>query len=281
MMSFSSTINKVMLIRKEQSINTFSISCEDFDFDEYELETFISSAIQCNVQNLSLDFVLLGRVPQCLFTSKTLVHLSLNYCCIGIPSIGDVSLPSLNYLCLCSIEYESDEALPHLLSGCPVLKELSVESIINARRLGYLGISECWYDQISLSPMPSLTEAHIRFHIYASGRDCYVYSRAVLKLIDSLCNVKCLKLFGTIDELHDLGVAGMYVRFGNLIRLELAADWRFIPKFLECANNLEVIIINKVTMKLQNWMEPNKKRCACLLSSLRTVTIFEFGCTEQ
>ncbi|KAL3651740.1 hypothetical protein CASFOL_004742 [Castilleja foliolosa] len=275
-MSFSSTINKVMLIRKEQSINTVSINCEDFyfDFDEYELETLISSAIQCNVQNLYLDISNLFWLPQY-------------------------------------------EALPHLLSGCPVLEELKVHRIvgrdldscyissptlerlsidfplvesghgrlkINAPRLGYISIYDCSYDQISLSPMPYLTEAHIHFHIYASEMesDIYVYSRAVLKFIDSFCKLKCLKLFGTSDEFLDLGLPGSYVRFSNLFRLELTADWHFISKFLESANNLEVlVIINKVAKKLQNWIEPNKKRCACLLSSLKTVTVFEFGCTEQ
>ncbi|KAL3651739.1 hypothetical protein CASFOL_004741 [Castilleja foliolosa] len=314
-MSFSSTINKVMLIRKEQNINTFSISCEDFECDEYELETLISSAYQCNVQDLYLDlnFDLLGRLPQCLFTNKTLVDLSLHSCCIGIPSIGDVSLPSLKYLFLCSIEYESDEALPHLLSGCPVLEEFIVEKIvgrdlycfyissptikrlsinlhiddsehgrlkINAPRLGYLFICNCSYDQISLSPMPYLTEAHIHINIFPFEVDDYVYTGAMLKFIDSLCNVKCLKLLNTFAEFLELGLPGSYVRFSNLIRLELTADWLYIPKFLESAKNLEVLVINKVTEELQNWIEPNKKRCACLLSSLKTVTIFEFGCAE-
>ncbi|GFQ06906.1 putative F-box/FBD/LRR-repeat protein at5g22670 [Phtheirospermum japonicum] len=316
MMSFSSTINKVMMLRKEQSINTFNISCEDFDCDENELEKWITSAIQCNVQNLylDLDFDLLGRLPQCLFTSKTLVDLSLYCCCVGIPSVGDVSLPSLKYLLLCSIDYDSDEALPRLLSGCPVLEELIVERIvgrdldccyissptikrlsisfpldnsghgrvkINAPRLGYLGVYDCLYDQISLSPMPSLIEARIHFNIYALGVDYYVYNRGVLKFIDSLCKVKCLKLLGTSEEFLDLGLAGSYVRFGNLIRLELTADWRFIPKFLQSADNLEVLVINKVAKELQNWMEPIRKQCACLLSSLKTITIDEFGCTEQ
>ncbi|GFQ06907.1 F-box/FBD/LRR-repeat protein at5g56420 [Phtheirospermum japonicum] len=319
--SFSHTINKVKLLRKGQSIHTICIRYGDFDCGEYELEAWITSAFQCNVQNIYLDLDyhdISYRLPQCLFTCNTLVGLSLYCCSVGISSIADVSFPSLKNLLLCSIEYEADETLPHLLSGCPMLEELVVESIldrdlgccyissptitrlsisipfdnsghyitygrvkINAPGLRYLDVYDCSYDQISFLPMPSLIEADIHFDIYSLEVDYYIYTRCVLKFINSLCKVKCLKLLGASEEFLDLAVAAPYLRFDNLIKLELTADWRFILKFLESADSLQVLIIHKVAKKLQNWMEPIEKRRACLLSSLRMVKIDQFGCTEQ
>ncbi|KAL3651742.1 hypothetical protein CASFOL_004744 [Castilleja foliolosa] len=319
--SFSRIINMVKLLRKGKSILTIRIRYDDFDSGEFELEAWITAAVQCNVQNLYLNtdyHDILYRLPQCLFTCKSLVDLSLLFCNIGFSSIGDVSFPNLKRLLLCYIVYESNESLPHLLSGCPVLEELVVQNImdrdlsccdissptikrlsisfplddsrccytyskvrINAPGLRYIEVYDCSYDEITFFPMPSLIEADVHFDIYSLDVDHYAYTRCVLEFIDSLSNVKCLKLSGDSEEFLELEMAAPYARFDNLIRLEMAADWRFIPKFLKSADRLEVLIIHKVAEELQNWTEPIEKQHVCLLSSLRMVTIDEFGCTEQ
>ncbi|KAL3651744.1 hypothetical protein CASFOL_004746 [Castilleja foliolosa] len=319
--SFSRIINKVKLLRKGQSIHTIRIRYDDFDSGEYELEAWITAAIQFNVQNLYLDndyYDISYGLPQCLFTCKSLVDLSLCFCNIGISSIGDVSFPNLKRLLLCYIEYETKESLPHLLSGCPILEELVVENIldrdlsccyissptikrlsirlplddcrcyyiygkvkINAPGLRYIDVYDCLYNEITFLPMPSLIEADVHFDIYSLDVDYYAYTRLVLDFIDNLSKVRCLRLSGDSKEFLEFEMFVPYVRFDNLIRLEMAPDWRFIPKFLKSTDRLEVLIIHKVAEELQNWTEPVEKQHKCLLSSLRIVILDEFGCTEQ
>ncbi|KAK6157860.1 hypothetical protein DH2020_012108 [Rehmannia glutinosa] len=244
-------------------------------------------------------------LPQCLFTCKTVVNLTIHNCA-GIPSSGGIYLPSLKKLGLYYVKYGTDEAILHLLSGCPMLEELIIDEIadqdlgcfnissptikslevnfpcesfefdnpdyrvkINAPALRYLKVYDCSCEQMSLSPLTSLIEAEIHFKYYSLEVDYSIYTRCVFKFLDSLCNVKCLKLSSS-DEFIDFSKPDPYVRFQNLTELELSADWRLLVKFLECADN-----------DPKNPMETMEKWRACLLYSLTTVIIDGFGCTEQ
>ncbi|KAK6157424.1 hypothetical protein DH2020_011672 [Rehmannia glutinosa] len=304
--SFSSIVNRVMSLHKVQSLNAFRLVCIDDGRDDYEFRTCIVTAIERNVQ--ILDLALTVQLPQCFLTCKTLVDLRI-WGCIGFPSSGTISLPSLKKLCFHSLECEVD--LPCLISGCPVLEELFIDGTpnfgscdissptlkrltidfrfysyefnnidymvkINAPSLTYLDVCHCSYEHISILSINSLIEADIRLNTLPSND---FYARCVLKFLDSLCKVKFLKL--SSYEFSDLEVAGSYVRFDNLTKLELAVDWRFLTKFLESADHLEVLIIHEGYMNSKNWMEPMEERCACLLHSLRTVRIDGFRCTEQ
>ncbi|GFQ03733.1 F-box/LRR-repeat protein at3g59200 [Phtheirospermum japonicum] len=284
-MRFLSIINNVMLLHKMQSITTFRLSYLDFDSSEFTLETWIASAIERNVRVIHLQLHVGVKLPQCLLTCKTLVNLRLDNCS-WVPSSGAVYFPSLKRLYLFSVEYDVDEDLPHLLAGCPVLEDLTLSCVmergrgccyissptvkkltidfpnddteffnpysmvkINTPSLLYLEVLDCLYDRLSVSPMPDLIEAYILFEIYALEVEYNFYTRCVSRFIDSLHNVKGLILSGRSEEFIDLGVASHYVRFDNLTKLELTADWRFFPKFLESANNLEVLVIHQLGPK--------------------------------
>ncbi|KAK6157425.1 hypothetical protein DH2020_011673 [Rehmannia glutinosa] len=305
--SFPSIVNRVMSLHRVQSLNTFHLECMDDSIDDYEFQTCIATAVERNVQNLVLALTV--QLPQCFLTCKTLVDLRI-YGCIGFPSSGTISLPSLKKLYSYSLEFAVD--LPHLISGCPVLEELFIDGApdfgccdissptlkkltidfrfyscefdkidyrvkINAPALTYLDVCHCSYEHISILPVNTLIEANIRLDTSPYND---FYARCALKFLDSLCKVKCLKLSSCYGFPH-LEVAGSYVRFDNLTKLELVDDWRFLTKFLESADHLEVLIIREGYMNSINWMEPMEERCACLLHSLRTVRIEGFRCTEQ
>ncbi|KAL3647081.1 hypothetical protein CASFOL_008049 [Castilleja foliolosa] len=316
-MRFLSIINNVPLLHKMQSITGFRLSYLEFDSGEFTIETWITFAIERNVQHIHLQLPFEVKTPQCLFTSKTLVSLRLDNCSC-VPSSGAVYFPSLKWLYLFYVKFDVDEDLPHLLASCPVLEDLLMNCVmerdrgfcyissptiqklsidfpnadndiyspysmvkIDAPSLLYLEVLDCLYDRISVSPMPNLIEAYITFNIYDLEVGYNFYTYCVSRFIDSLRNAKCLKLTGPSEEFLDLGVASQYVRFDSLTRLELAADWRFIPKFLESANNLQILIIHQVDEKLQNWIDPIEKQCACLLLSLRVIIFNQFRCTQQ
>ncbi|KAK6115866.1 hypothetical protein DH2020_008135 [Rehmannia glutinosa] len=226
---FAHIVNRVLLLRGVQSIITFRLRYDDIDCSEYELDTWIATAILRNVQKLDLCLAYFGELPQCLFTCKTLVDLRLHFrnC---IPSNGVVSLPSLKKLHIYGVE----NGLRRMLSGCLVLEELIIDQIdeddldfydviissptitrlimisfqiysdesysheygvkINVPALRYLQVYDCSYEHMLLSPLTSLIEAEIYLNTYSMEVDYSIYTRCMFKFLDSLCNVKCLKL---------------------------------------------------------------------------------------
>ncbi|CAA0808500.1 Putative FBD-associated F-box protein [Striga hermonthica] len=278
----SDIINRFILLHEAKRMNTFrlrSVNC-----NEYQLETWISAAIKRSIRNLYLDLNLFRNrlmLPRPVSTCKTIVDMRIfGGKCIS----SSVHLPSLRKLVLHFVEFEDDEALPHLLSGCPFLKELtmtysfidnekklgcvnisspSLETltvdllhdhedfpvygiVLNAKALRYLHMGNFPLGRITNSTtMTSLAEAFIYFR-----DDFYVYMNRdshsnVVKFLDCLCNVKCLKIssYGG-EEVLPLGFAGSLVKFSNLTKLELQASarWHLLVHLLEVADNLEALI---------------------------------------
>ncbi|KAK6134497.1 hypothetical protein DH2020_031731 [Rehmannia glutinosa] len=271
--SFPDIITRVLFLHKVQSINTLCIS-DTYDCNKHELETWISTAVSRNVKNLEIHLGYKHKLPECLFTCKTLVYLRLN-ADVGIQIMGLVYLPCLKKLHLYDVQLDGDETLPHLLSGCPMLEEFIIENLmdydmvrvnissptikrltvnfvdfsyfeipgyrghenrleINAPSLEYLQLRICLSDFVSAQMLTSLIEADIRLmKNYGVEQEQDYYH--VLNFLDSLCNVKCLKL--------------------------------------SCAKVVE--------KGLKNWTEPFQQVPRCLLSHLRIITIDQFGFAEQ
>ncbi|KAL7129570.1 hypothetical protein ABFS83_13G076200 [Erythranthe nasuta] len=309
------TINRVLSLYKVQKIKSFCLA-DEIDCDDYQIGTWISFAIERNVQNLdiwreSADVFL----PRSLFTSKTLVDLRLN-CCGEFPNIGTaVSLPLLKKLHLIFISgYES---LPHLLSGCPVLEELVLQLSfeycsftissptikrlmidINAEipenpdemyyvdysleidtpAVVYLKLFDNANYHIKFGLLDSLTEASVHIQDYSND---FIYSRSVVEFIERLRNVRCLKLHLShrAENIHSV-FAARTISFRNVTKLEMTTDCLFLPKLLENADNLEILILNEVNETIDRWMEPQQVP-TCLVSRLRTIKLFRFVQTKR
>ncbi|KAK6160411.1 hypothetical protein DH2020_003792 [Rehmannia glutinosa] len=267
---FFDILYRVMLQYRVQNMNTFRLACSDNN-NEYQLETCIIAAIVRNVKNLYLDLDSLVDVPSCLFNCKTLVDLSLHVF-DDIPMT--VCLLALKKLRLHSLKYVSDESLPRMLSGCPVLEELIVDEFvdhpnmscccissptlkslvlmshfyllffgsdnpyrvkIDTPALRYLQLHDFISQDFSVGSLTSLIEADVIFDYDAPADGEVLHSRSVLEFVGRLCNVKCLKL---------------------------STSWMTVDIDLSC------------------WIEPHQVP-TCLLSHLRTVRIYHLGCTEQ
>ncbi|GER34586.1 F-box/RNI-like superfamily protein [Striga asiatica] len=95
--------------------------------------------------------------------------------------------------------------------------------------------------------MSSLAEACIciqyDFYVYMNSES---YSN-VVKFLDCLCNVKCLKIssYGG-EEVLPLGFAGSLVKYDNLTKLELQSSigWHLLVHLLEVADNLEALVVS-------------------------------------
>ncbi|CAA0815962.1 FBD-associated F-box protein [Striga hermonthica] len=303
-------IYRVLLWHKAKTMRTLRL--RHIDCNEYQLETWISTAIECKIQNLYLESVYenIFKLPRSLFTCKTVVDMRLANC-KGLPSTGDICLPSLKKLHLSEVEYEDDEAIPNLLSGCPLLQMLmlnfpdedacgrflnissstikmlevkigiDVRFCTNTPALRCLRLIDCDWDFTTIPiDMPSLVEVYIRFsrcdYFYIDNND----SSNVLEGFTRLRNIRCLRISScgylkVIDR-----VVGSIENFNNLtkLELELGVEWQLLVEFLEVADNLQVLIVtgscrcyHKVEIR-NSCMEP-KQVPKCLLSSLRTITI--------
>ncbi|KAL7087684.1 hypothetical protein ACP275_13G083200 [Erythranthe tilingii] len=309
-------IYRVLLQHKVHSLTAFRLHYET-RCSAYQLETWITFAVARNVQKL--DLCLKGQessrqiaLPRCLFTCETLVDLTLDSCGV-VPLSGAVRLPRLEKLHLWYLEYEADESLPRLISGCPVLEELSIiyykdivycnvssptikrfllnftseycggpdRLEINTPALEFLEINDYFLDIIiKCGVLTSLFEANITLH-----NDGQLYFPSLRKFLDSLCNVKYLMLdLSRCVEIIDYVPSPWTTSFRNLTQLELIADCCFLPKFLEIADNLEILIFTEQCCydqgydeeEIEGWKEtPQRKVPTCLSSHLRIIKLLD------
>ncbi|XP_012848707.1 PREDICTED: F-box/LRR-repeat protein At1g55660-like [Erythranthe guttata] len=197
-----------MLRHRLQSIITFDLErCVSQIWDEHNLLKWVTSAITFSA-------------PLHLQNPCYLTFVS----CDVVPMGGAVCLPRLKKISLLGVELEADEALPHLLSGCPVLEELVMDSFtylgsciissptmkrltlnfgessdkfnrleINSPALGYLVFDHRLPVHMKSEPLTSLVEAYISL-FEDEEQDSFLYSQLLLEFINRLCNVKSLKL---------------------------------------------------------------------------------------
>ncbi|CAA0808527.1 F-box/LRR-repeat protein [Striga hermonthica] len=312
--NFPATVDRILSLHVARALDSFSLYQENSaDFTESDLGNWIGAAIERNVKNvhLELDSTDMVKSPQCLFSCGTLVNLRLEVCVLPTFS-GPTSLPSLKKLHLRLVEYKDNNALPQLLEGCPVLEDLTVDGIAEAlgqltvrsstlRRLELgsmadqldcdvvvdapgmrcLKTSECLYGHIKLISVASLVEADICFsnEMFVEYGNLYVIN--VLRFMKRLGDVRALKLSGSIELFPDIQLVSYYVKFSNIVRLEVAADWRIFPSIFRSAENLKVLILHGGYWNLQRWSITMMGRCTCLLYPLQTVIIREFGCAED
>ncbi|KAL9145924.1 hypothetical protein ABFS82_13G076900 [Erythranthe guttata] len=265
-------INKVLYLHKHRNINTFSLT-DGVGCNVNQIGTWITYAVARNVQNLDLYCCRYKiALPRCLFTCETLVDLKLDSCGV-IPNggaAGALFLPRLKKLHLIRLRYEAEESLPHLLSGCPMLEELTAGDRHPA--LVYLKLFAFSIPYIKCGALTDLTEADIYIWDYIKNGDRFLYSRSVVEFIGGLHNVKCLRLeLSHCTEMVDLLYsAWRSISFRNLTELKLSSDCLFLLKFLEKADNLEILTLSQGGDA--KWIQP-KQVPTCLLSRLRAIKL--------
>ncbi|GFP90222.1 F-box/LRR-repeat protein at4g14103 [Phtheirospermum japonicum] len=306
-LSILDIINRFMLLYEYRS-------CDNGIHCKFQLEKCFTAAMERKVKEIDLCLANFVVLPSCIFTCKTLIDLRLSNCGY-IPTTEDVCLPTLKSLHL--VNYEVEEALPHFLSGCPVLEELIVEGIgsllgffnissptikrlkvdipydscclvhpndmtyrvkIDTPALRYLKLWDTVSNNISCGPLTSLMEAEVCFNNNALVEGDVLYSRSVLELVGRLTNVKSLLITTSLLKVTQYAFSELTMKFQNLTSLTFYGDWRFISRFLENADNIEVLTIHMVNNDLNcNWMP--RLVSSCVMSRLRWVKIDQFRCT--
>ncbi|CAA0808508.1 F-box/FBD/LRR-repeat protein [Striga hermonthica] len=301
-------IDRVLLRHKAKRMDTLTLKC--VKCNEFQLETFITTAIDRSIRNLCLELDF-NIFPLYLFNCKTIVDLKLDNNRASLSAVKNVSLPSLKKLYVYNLICENDDTLPRFLSGCPSLEELNMDfsfvkeddyvgcinissptitmlqidcyisckfeykMIINAPALRHLEVDGYDLECITIPiTMISLVEADIDLTYDSFSNLKTNYTSTVVKFLHSLSYVKCLKIPDW--ELEEfVGVACSTVKFDNLTKLELELNfnWSLLVKFLEVADNLQVLTCRQIGF-VTGYLCPEPEQVPkCLLSSLRTIEI--------
>ncbi|KAE8696850.1 hypothetical protein F3Y22_tig00110637pilonHSYRG00081 [Hibiscus syriacus] len=181
------------------------------------LETWISSAIKRNAQELKLSFCSspgpLVRFPDHVFVCRTLVCQKLfDDVVVDVPA--NVCFQSLKILQLDRVQYANDGSLKKLLSSCPILEDLIVERTwndgilvldinvtslkrINVQRLSFgTGCHKVLINAPLLERIELLDTTIWDFRVedLSNVVEAIIDVRAVPVLIKEMCNVKFLSV---------------------------------------------------------------------------------------
>ncbi|XP_075665777.1 F-box/LRR-repeat protein At3g26922-like [Castanea sativa] len=216
------------------------------------------------------------ELPHRVFSCSTLVFLSLRGVRIDPPS--SFQLPCLKKLDLYQVFYESDPFV-RLLSGCPVLEDLSFDRDfsdkdsevhylveINAPALEYFSFDGHLSDFVFLEKLDNLVRAEVNICTFEpkdhEEEECYV--DRVFKLLAALYNVKFLSFFTGHSECLSNG-STYPSQFQNLLRLDFKVNtwnWHVLQDLLKNSPNLEVLDVTNMstgpTGSLLGWKKsPN------------------------
>ncbi|KAG7634969.1 FBD domain [Arabidopsis suecica] len=126
--SFIDFVDRVLKLRGKDHINKFSLKCGDGIEDE-DAFPWILNTLRHGVSDLSLHVSpsLVYWLPSKVFASKALVRLKIGPKDGPRVKLRNVCLPKLKTLNLDSVVFEEGKiGFAKLLSGCPVLEELSL-----------------------------------------------------------------------------------------------------------------------------------------------------------
>ncbi|KAM7260894.1 hypothetical protein ACFE04_026369 [Oxalis oulophora] len=268
-----------------------------------------SSVQEFNLQSFRLESIVTD-LPWSVLICKTLVVLKIKgRFVLNLPS--GFFLPNLKALHLESVIYVDDTCVEMLLLGCPCLEELDIkrndwdgvqnlsismpllkrlsicfsgfyvcggdrhEAKIYTPKLEYLKLWDGTSKYYFVNTSPSLIEAHVV---------CKCHN----EILQGLQNVRLLALSGdTMSSLCDFIRDHDLPKFKHLSRLELGTDanidWSLLPRLLENASNLEVLVFPEGLVVPKNhrefhrfyWLSPESVP-DCLFFQLKIVQIQHF-----
>ncbi|CAA0808520.1 Unknown protein [Striga hermonthica] len=306
----SDIINSVISQHKAKKMDTLTLcnlKCNEYQLDTWikiaiergirnlcleSLDTFPRSLLNCKTMvDLKLAGSFISRVPLSAMDNVSLpslkkFHVS-NVVCENDDALPRFlsGCPSLEELIMKFTFVGKDDYVGCINISSPTIKMLQLSPrvydriveyrmIMNAPTLRYLQVDDYDLECITIPiTMISLVEADICLDHCGFSNYKTICNSKVVKFLHSLSYVKCLKISGReFEEFVRRGLACSNVKFDNLTKLELRLNfkWSFLVKFLEVADNLEVLTIYFE----KGYLCPEPEQVPkCLLSCLRTITI--------
>ncbi|RZC57098.1 hypothetical protein C5167_004402 [Papaver somniferum] len=219
-------MDRMFILRDLSTIKYFSLLT--YIEDEYNINSWISSVTKRKVEEI--DLVLLTNsdvyspflIPSSLFTCESLIKLSIGVrVVLNLPKY--VHFPKLKLLLLHSVRIKDEYFMEQLLSNCPVLEDLSLDSCtwdgiddlcvssptlkrlcitespcgeinINAPGLEYLSYTRFLVKKHVLCSFPVLVNAQIHPAAGNSESNSPEQASNSIKLLGELFNVKHLRV---------------------------------------------------------------------------------------
>ncbi|EFH38748.1 hypothetical protein ARALYDRAFT_920651 [Arabidopsis lyrata subsp. lyrata] len=270
---FNDFVDKAFALKGSENINKFSLKLSrTYKEKLYNIDRWICNALEQGISEFHLDIKPTWYgwhdLPSEVFTSTTLVKLSLGTTlrCQGLPS--DTSLPALKILFLDSILFEEDQSFDVFLAACPALEDLTIHYkvyqgnsyVVSSPGSIYLraisriisldtpNVVNFYYsDYILESPQcrwDSRTKA--TFDLYFCNDDKhYVQNGAeVTDLITGIRNVKTLHLTSSTVEVI-LVCLPVFNNLVDLVFLSKKEGWKLLlPRLLQHSPNLKTLVLS-------------------------------------
>ncbi|XP_010518567.1 PREDICTED: putative F-box/LRR-repeat protein At3g42770 [Camelina sativa] len=287
--SFRDFVDKTLALQSGNPMKSFSLNFKETLGDENsvaDVNRWILHALKHGVSELHLRIGTKKRsyFPTEIFTSTTLVKLSLVAQCYTSFLPLNISLPALKVLFLDSSWFDSTRFGNALIPACPVLEDFTIYQ--KARSIGMpYAISSKSIKRLSVTyncPLfvaygielfntPGVVDLYYSDHVRHCYPNCHLESVAkatldihflddnaadVTELLTGICNVKSLHLTSSTVEVILLCCKGGIPTFENLVKLEFSGrtrKWKFLlPLLLECCPNLKTLVLSGLD---QNWLE--------------------------
>ncbi|XP_050247472.1 putative FBD-associated F-box protein At5g53640 [Quercus robur] len=182
--TFTHIVTRAWAIRNLNNANPikhFRLHWDSNDFDPIHAETWVRAALTPDLEVLDL---LSGFSQPFNFSStllnyaKSLVVLKLKRIDVNLPSSSSFGFPSLKTLLLHSVWYTNGDTFSELLSCCPVLQNLYLETYIPN------------YDNNFKIIVPTLETLHLSLYSTYLQRDCRLEINApALKYLHFRANI--------------------------------------------------------------------------------------------
>lgn len=253
---FAEFVYSVLLSHDAPAIHLFRLRCADPKCSPRDVATWLCHVARRGVQRVELSLSLSRYValPRRLFNCDTVSVMKLNGVFLNALASFSVSLPLLKVLHVGDkVLFGCHDYVVQLLSGCPLLQELVLESTYNDACGGVV----CAEGNFELN-LKHLSFAKIGF----SWKERCL--KSMLLIFKALSNVKCLTLLpSTVACLKHASASDIPV-FDNLIQLEISFgnySWDLLINLLQRCQKLETLMIYKEPQKHtkgqeSSWNQP-------------------------
>ncbi|RID64032.1 hypothetical protein BRARA_E02991 [Brassica rapa] len=257
-------LDKSLQLHKATVIESLHIQVERQFCDDADVGKCVSYAVDHKVRELALILPSQPKIlqlPSNVYTSKTLVKLTLSCrtLVVDVPSLP--CLPSLLTLVLLNVVYKDQNSHVRLLSNCPALRHLEVQR----------------------NKSDNVTRFIVKVPSLKSFTYMQIDERAARSFVLDSPGLRCLTLgdpYGDLDSIQ------------NMPHLEWATVCHFLPypndnKFLRSFSSVRILwltLTEAVAIRFQDlpisWNKPSSVP-VCLLSHLEIFVWTEFGGKRQ
>ncbi|WZY75696.1 hypothetical protein YC2023_022080 [Brassica napus] len=198
--SLSQFVSGTLLLHKAAVLERFHLNSAS-ECSAWEIGLWVRIAVDRFVRDLKISFCydhFLVNLPNRLFRCETLETLQLRWVILSeVPC--RLSFPSLTKLRLLSVKYSDDESFSRIVSNCPILDDLVVET--------------CHGDNVATFTvnLPSLQSLSVRNTVRDSPPDdhLFVIHSQSLKQLNIVNYFGELKLIGNLPKLVEANLQSM------------------------------------------------------------------------